>query len=424
MSNAIAPGWYTDPHFASALRWWDGNTWTEHTAPAYASTTASVQSPVADGQPAAASLRPPDLSTVVNALRANPAYTEPLRQSLTRRQPATLVGALSFGAGTLMAVGFILLFTGADSPWLFVLCGLMLMVGGWALAIGLRMAGVPHIGSRALELIPVGTVLAGVGAFVFAGALVAVMVMSGLPQETWEGGGLPGWSLWVGLLLTAMVLFGLWMLPGLQGRPALLGASLSFFGQAAATLVGVTIAGDRLQDGGSASSQYIDSAELQAIAQRMASGASATALLCGLIFMIATLLLDSIGWKGVATPVLVAGWINLLSGTTFIALSPGPVIAILLTGVLILVITVGALGRRRATMWIGAGMTPIALFSGVAAVFGEGGNFAATGVVCGVVGFMIAGAGVAAMLWGPEVRTRYDRFATERASQVPEVLLA
>ena len=28
-------GWYTDPHDAASLRYWDGSAWTQHTAPAY-----------------------------------------------------------------------------------------------------------------------------------------------------------------------------------------------------------------------------------------------------------------------------------------------------------------------------------------------------------------------------------------------------
>lgn len=29
-TNQPAQGWYTDPHDAERLRWWDGNTWTDH----------------------------------------------------------------------------------------------------------------------------------------------------------------------------------------------------------------------------------------------------------------------------------------------------------------------------------------------------------------------------------------------------------
>src|SRR5436309_15337432 len=34
MSTDVAPGWYADPQAQGQLRYWDGNTWTEHTQPA------------------------------------------------------------------------------------------------------------------------------------------------------------------------------------------------------------------------------------------------------------------------------------------------------------------------------------------------------------------------------------------------------
>jgi hypothetical protein len=32
--NDTAPGWYPDPSHPGAVRWWDGNQWSEHSAPA------------------------------------------------------------------------------------------------------------------------------------------------------------------------------------------------------------------------------------------------------------------------------------------------------------------------------------------------------------------------------------------------------
>lgn len=45
-TSGVVPGWYSDPHDASQLRWWDGTQWTGHVAPAVppvAAETTSVQ---------------------------------------------------------------------------------------------------------------------------------------------------------------------------------------------------------------------------------------------------------------------------------------------------------------------------------------------------------------------------------------------
>lgn len=45
--STTPPGWYPDPNNATLQRWWDGTTWTEHTAPA-----APAAGGVATGMPA------------------------------------------------------------------------------------------------------------------------------------------------------------------------------------------------------------------------------------------------------------------------------------------------------------------------------------------------------------------------------------
>lgn len=69
MANAMAPeGWYPDVQVPNTLRWWDGQQWTQHTAPAEASTiqpSATPQTtqpspsiPVQPAQPTAQPLDP------------------------------------------------------------------------------------------------------------------------------------------------------------------------------------------------------------------------------------------------------------------------------------------------------------------------------------------------------------------------------
>jgi len=50
-----AQGWYTDPHDASKLRWWDGTGWTDHTHPPAGEAAAQpAAEPATAAQPAAA----------------------------------------------------------------------------------------------------------------------------------------------------------------------------------------------------------------------------------------------------------------------------------------------------------------------------------------------------------------------------------
>lgn len=55
------PGWYSDPHGGPDLRWWDGSTWTEHTAPRPGATPGAESGPwgAAPGPDAAPPGAPP-----------------------------------------------------------------------------------------------------------------------------------------------------------------------------------------------------------------------------------------------------------------------------------------------------------------------------------------------------------------------------
>ncbi|MEQ1737075.1 MAG: DUF2510 domain-containing protein, partial [Rhodoglobus sp.] len=49
-TTTIPAGWYPDPVDAAGLRWWSGENWTEHTAPAQ---PVVIEQPVVMAQPSA-----------------------------------------------------------------------------------------------------------------------------------------------------------------------------------------------------------------------------------------------------------------------------------------------------------------------------------------------------------------------------------
>lgn len=408
MSITPEPGWYPDPTDPSARRWWDGGAWTDQTAPLHA--MASAHAAVTNAGAVGPTLTAPDLSAVFNNLRGNPALTDGLRQSLTQRQPTSLVGGFAYGAGVLLTLSFIALFGNSSNPWLGVLIGVMLIASGWALAMGLRVVGIPRIGRRVLEFTPVATVSVSLGTYFFAFGFGAATATS-----SFNNNNLSPSAIWGPLLLASLILFALWALPGVQGRPFLLGASLTTLGLAMATFMGLIIAEGPLRRIGSLSGfgdNYID------VLRDIASGASAISLLFGLALMLAVLVLDALGWKGVATPVLAAGWINIIIGMGFVALNPGAFGALILIVVLIGVVTVGGLGRRRTTLWIGTGLIPVVLIAGIGFATSSSPSPIGITILAGFAGLLVLAAAVAALLWGPQIRDSYQNFSLERAQQV------
>jgi hypothetical protein len=72
-----AQGWYTDPHDAARLRWWDGAAWTDHVHPPTGAETAATAQPAAAAQqatPAAAqSAQDPGAAAGAGGIVSNPA---------------------------------------------------------------------------------------------------------------------------------------------------------------------------------------------------------------------------------------------------------------------------------------------------------------------------------------------------------------
>ncbi len=86
-TDGPAQGWYTDPHNASRLRWWDGTAWTEHVHPP-AGQEAAAQAPLAQQSAA---------GEQAAAAGAQPAAAG--EQSAAAGQQSTAAGEQSAAAG-------------------------------------------------------------------------------------------------------------------------------------------------------------------------------------------------------------------------------------------------------------------------------------------------------------------------------------
>lgn len=142
MMPTPAPGWFPDPSAPSAMRWWDGNAWTEHTTPLAADTT----TPTAP-QP-----------TVIEPSEAAPAT--PLSPTMRR---ALIIAAV------ILVIGL----TAAFAPTLLVVVGIVLF--GIALFVVIK-GSAPRL--------KIQSRLAGLGAMGLAFALFMTGGLSGAAQSS------------------------------------------------------------------------------------------------------------------------------------------------------------------------------------------------------------------------------------------------
>jgi hypothetical protein len=246
-------------------------------------------------------------------------------------------------------------------------------------------------------------VAAAAGVFLIAGGLTA---SAQTDTYSYSSSGPSESILWWPYLLTGIILTGLWLLPGLQGRPFLLGAGLLSFIWAVTAFIGVTVAKDK-------ASNYSTLYDLSASnvgddIRAVLTSAAAAALLCGAVCLVAVVGADRFGFKGVATPVLVAG-VTATIGGAFGVVDGGDLLpALLLAGVLVGIIAVGALGGRKATVWIGAlGLTP-GIVRVMAALLGDDGEPAGYMVLSVIAAVAVAVLAGAVFIWGPMARTALD----------------
>ena len=316
----------------------------------------------------------------------------------------SLVGALAANAAFLLAFGLIYLFespTNGSTSWNDVVAGVLLVGGGWAGSLALRFLGVQKLGEKVSDFMPFFTVLGFMGVLsLFGGLASAATSGSSSPSSA---------TLWWPFLLAGISLLTLWALPGLQGRPFLLGSGLTSMSWAITAFVGVTVANDRFGSSSDYAIGSLTSGSFQDNLTAVLHSASIVAMLIGLVFLIVVLFADRFGWRGVATPVLAAGVIATLGGAFGMTQGNSNFVAAgILTVVVLVLIVVGAHGGRKATTWIGAiGLSP-GLIACVTALLGSDPGKAAQGIFVLFAGSAVAVLTVGVFLYAPLLKRKMD----------------
>jgi hypothetical protein len=368
--------------------------------------------------PAAAPLRPdqesppapgPPAAPTAETRKTNSILTAGLRECLHTRLGLSLVGVLAADSAALitLAVTGAILSGDNPSPWLVFFTGLALVVFGWGGSLALRLIVQRRV-SRALpRFIPFFTVTAVLGVLVgISGLVVAVRGDSYSPSESLA---------WWPLLLAAAVLIVLWAVPGLQGRPFMLGTGLVVLAWGVTSFVGVTTSDGQFDFYSSSRPRSSDVAQFDP--HSLLKAASLTAFLVGVAYLLIVLVADWFDWRGLATPFIVAGIISAASGAIGLLQDPSLAWALPFVAFAIGLMLVGVFGQRKASTWLGGLALAPALIILVTRMLGRSPERIQLTLLWGSAGLLVLAAAVAWSIWGPTIMAKYAKRADKRRAR-------
>jgi hypothetical protein len=311
---------------------------------------------------------------------------------LAVRPPLTLVGVLAAVAGALIAVAIIIVIGISDdpSPWLLVVLALVVVLGGWSIGMALTaLTDWERRPGRLAELIPLGSVMAAVG----APALVAGLVAT----QTVDATGTPSTSLvWWPTAVLALVLLALWLVPGLQGRPVLMASGLLMATWSLAGLIAVQVGTDSsdrristYDEGPYFANPFAGFADLTGNIGDAYRAASIVAFAAGVAFLLIAAIVDRVGLPGLGTPLIVAGVIAGGIGAQGVVTDQAVLQALVPLLLVVLVVAVGVLGGRKATTWLGAVLSVGLIIQLALALLGDDPSAGVAAALIGLFGLLV-----------------------------------
>jgi hypothetical protein len=311
---------------------------------------------------------------------------------LAVRPPLTLVGVLAAVAGALIAVAIIIVIGISDdpSPWLLVVLALVVVLGGWSIGMALTaLTDWERRPGRLAELIPLGSVMAAVG----APALVAGLVAT----QTVDATGTPSTSLvWWPTAVVALVLLALWLVPGLQGRPVLMASGLLMATWSLAGLIAVQVGTDSsdrristYDEGPYFANPFAGFADLTGNIGDAYRAASIVAFAAGVAFLLIAAIVDRVGLPGLGTPLIVAGVIAGGIGAQGVVTDQAVLQALVPLLLVVLVVAVGVLGGRKATTWLGAVLSVGLIIQLALALLGDDPSAGVAAALIGLFGLLV-----------------------------------
>lgn len=305
-------GWFPDPYGRFQQRYFDGSQWTEHV--------------VDDGRqavdPLGATVSIPFATPSVRPIGVS-GFLDKLGPDARARAAAQLTVAMAGVGGLVAAIGIVAAIVGDDesSRVKTTIAAAIIVVIAYAIRLSVKTQ--PELRSAAV----------GAG-------ILGIPGLAGAITDGRNGGGT--------LTLAAVLLVAAWILPGMRGRPLMLGAG------AVAFVLALTAVSEPLND-----TELFDLGAADVI-----GGQAWLFVLAGIALLVMVWLLDARGYHGVGTSLVAAAILATALAVVKVVQNLGSTGAALLLAIAgVAVSVVGDHGHRRATTWFGVGVAAIGVIS-------------------------------------------------------------